>query len=104
MSLLESGEGLAHLEVGDHGPELAIEPTKESEDQGLIPNWIAEVTEGCRHRFRQRQKSVMEADPCFAVRNSAESSRARDSRWPRNSFSRNVQAVRALGLRNIVDR
>ena len=49
---LKVGEGLPHLEVGDHGPELAIEPAKESEDQGPIPDQIAEVVEGFRHRFK----------------------------------------------------
>ena len=52
VSLLKGGEGLPHLEVGDHGLELAIEPVKESEDQGPIPDRIAEVAEGCRHRFK----------------------------------------------------
>jgi hypothetical protein len=50
-SLLEGGEGLPHLEVGDHGPELAIETTEEGKDQGTIPDRIAVVAEGCRHRL-----------------------------------------------------
>ena len=56
-SLLEGGEGLPHLEVGDHGPELAIEATEEGKDQGTIPNRIAVVAEGRRHRLETRDSS-----------------------------------------------
>ena len=48
-SLLEGGEGLPHLEVGDHGSELAAEAAEEGEDQSVVPSQIAVVTEGRRH-------------------------------------------------------
>jgi hypothetical protein len=50
-AIFEGGEGLSHLEVGHHRPELAVKPTEEGEDEGQIPNRITVVIEGGGHHL-----------------------------------------------------
>lgn len=77
-----------HLQVGDHGLELGAEAaiSVRTNLRSLI-----ETSKSLRAAAivsRQRQKSVIMDNPCLAVRNSTDSSRVRDSCWPRNLFSR----------------
>lgn len=55
---LENGERLAHLQVGHHGPELFVETMKEHEDERVVADRSAEVTERCGHRLKTAAKLV----------------------------------------------
>jgi hypothetical protein len=45
----ERGKGPVHLEVGNHVPELFIEPTQEGKDEGFLTNRIAELGKSTCH-------------------------------------------------------
>ena len=83
---LKVGKGCRILRLETMGQNLPLSPRRRVRTKVRSPIGSPKSLRVAAIVSRRRQKSVMEADPCFAVRNSTKSSRAHDSCWPRNSF------------------
>ena len=64
---------------------------KPSEDEGSVADWATKLDESRGHRLKEVEGLCDQLQPLFDGQNSVESSKARDSLWPRNLFSKKIQ-------------